>query len=75
MIYKGNFELLEGRGICFVKIEKNYYGVGYIFFFIYYNFFEKEKKNKGMYVKKWNKLNLRCYIFFFIVLKNLVSIV
>lgn len=57
---------------CFVKTEKNHYGVGHTLSFIYHNLFEKEKKNKGMHVKKWNKLKM---LFFFTVLKKLSGIV
>lgn len=40
-----------------------------IFFFLYIIIFLKKKNNKGMYVKKWNKLNLRCFIFFYSIEK------
>lgn len=42
---------------CFVKTEKNHYGVGHTLSFIYHNLFEK-KNNKSMHVKKWNKLKM-----------------
>lgn len=48
---------------------KIYYRVGYILFNIYIVNFLKKKNNKGMYVKKWNKLNLRCFIFFYSIEK------